>query len=89
MVLMMCYKYDDNTLSTFKYLSKLYLLISRRSLLLSLSGGLGSGGSILRSNGGLVLLGNGHSLSFFGELVEHVTALSTGVSVGVISHIST
>jgi len=36
-----------------------------------------------------VLFGNGHSLSILGELVEHVSALSTGVSVWVISHIST
>lgn len=38
---------------------------------------------------GLVLLGDGHSLSVLGELVEHVSALSAGVSVGVVSHVGT
>lgn len=60
------------------------------SLLLSLAT-LGSGGSFLGGSvgAGLVLFGDGHSLSFLGELVEHVTTFATGVSVGVVSHIST
>jgi len=33
------------------------------------------------------LLGNGQSLSVLGELVEHGSALSASVSVGMISHV--
>jgi hypothetical protein len=62
------------------------------SLLLSLGTTLGWGGSGSTSTGGgtwLVLLGDWHSLSVLGQLVEHVSALATGVSVGVISHVGT
>ena len=60
----------------------------QRSLLLSLSSTLASsGGSLLDDGGGLVLLGNGQSLAVLGKLVEHVSALAAGVSVGVIGHV--
>ena len=35
----------------------------------------------------LVLFGDGKSLSVLGKLIEHVAALSAGVSIGVISHV--
>jgi len=58
------------------------------SLLLALGTTLGSGGCLgLSSCSGFVLLGNGQSLAVLGELVEHISALATGVSVGVISHV--
>ncbi len=58
-----------------------------QSLLLALGTTLGSDDNLLNDSLRLVLLGNGQSLSVLGELVEHVAALSTGVSVGVISHV--
>ena len=58
-----------------------------QSLLLAFSTTLGSNDNLLNDSLGLVLLGNGKSLSVLGELVEHVTALSAGVSVGVVSHV--
>jgi len=64
------------------------MISNMRSLLLSLSGTLASsGGSLLNDGGGLVLLGDWQSLTVLGELVEHVSALSAGVSVGVIGHV--
>ncbi len=63
---------------------------SNSSLLLLGGGFLGIGLSVGSSGStGLVLLGNGHSLSVLGQLVEHVAASATGVSVGVISHVCT
>ena len=58
-----------------------------QSLLLAFSTTLGSNDNLLNDSLGLVLLGNGKSLSVLGELVEHVTALSAGVSVWVVSHV--
>jgi hypothetical protein len=57
-----------------------------QSLLLAL-GTLGGNDNLLNNSLRLVLLRNGKSLSVLGELVEHVTALSAGVSVGVVSHV--
>ena len=58
-----------------------------QSLLLALGTTLGSDDNLLNDSLRLVLLGNGQSLSVLGELVEHVAALSAGVSVGVVSHV--
>ena len=58
-----------------------------RSLLLALGTTLGSDDNLLNDSLRLVLLGNGQSLTVLGELVEHVAALSAGVSVGVVSHV--
>ena len=58
-----------------------------QSLLLALGTTLGSDDNLLNDSLRLVLLGNGKSLSVLGELVEHVAALSAGVSVGVVSHV--
>ena len=49
------------------------------------------GGSLCDDNllddGGLVQLGDWQSLAVLGELVEHVSALSACVSIGVICHV--
>ena len=58
-----------------------------QSLLLALGTTLGSDDNFLNDSLRLVLLRNGKSLSVLGELVEHVTALSASVSVGVVSHV--
>ena len=58
-----------------------------QSLLLALGTTLGGNDNLLNNSLRLVLLRNGKSLSVLGELVEHVTALSAGVSVGVVSHV--
>ncbi len=59
-----------------------------KSLLLALGSALtSSGNNLLDDSLRLVLLGNGKSLAILGELVEHVSALSAGVSVGVVSHV--
>ena len=58
-----------------------------QSLLLAFSTTLGSNDNLLNDSLGLVLLGNGKSLSVLGELVEHVTTLSASVSVWVVSHV--
>ncbi len=55
--------------------------------LLLLGTTLGSDDDFLDDGLRLVLLGNGQSLAVLGKLVEHVTALSAGVSVGVVSHV--
>ena len=58
-----------------------------QSLLLALGTTLGGNDNLLNNSLRLVLFWNGKSLSVLGELVEHVTALSAGVSVGVVSHV--
>ena len=57
-----------------------------RSLLLAL-GTLSGNDNFLDDGLGFVLLGDGHSLSVLGQLVEHVAALAAGVSVGVVGHV--
>lgn len=59
------------------------------SLLLSLGSSLGWGGFGLGGSLWLVLLGNWHSLTILGQLVEHVTASTAGVSVWVVGHVGT
>lgn len=56
------------------------------SLGTSLGGGIGLGGD---GSNWFVLLGDGHSLTVLGQLVEHVSASSASVSVGVVSHVGT
>jgi hypothetical protein len=59
-----------------------------KSLLLALGSALtSSGNNLLDDCLRLVLLGNGKSLAILGELVEHVSALSASVSVGMVSHV--
>ena len=59
-----------------------------KSLLLALGSALtSSGNNLLDDCLRLVLLGNGKSLAILGELVEHVSALSASMSVGMVSHV--